>query len=146
MANILALVHVQKVCGDTLDSSAEVAIIVPCLDGTTMTFQEHPTRLYVYKLNVTNTAVGGYAMVSTGANQKHFFACQEIKATDAAWELYHKIRRPSDVEFQQILQNNVICNCPFTVRENTNMTSTNVKAGTNIIFSNPLTVGNGTDV
>jgi hypothetical protein len=32
------------------------------------------------------------------------------------------------------------------VGENTNMTGTNIKAGTTIIFSNPLTVGNSTDV
>jgi hypothetical protein len=32
------------------------------------------------------------------------------------------------------------------VGENTNVTGTNVIASTNIKFSNPLTVGNGTDV
>jgi hypothetical protein len=32
------------------------------------------------------------------------------------------------------------------VGKNTNVTSTNVIAGTNIKFSNPLTIGNGTDM
>jgi hypothetical protein len=33
-----------------------------------------------------------------------------------------------------------------TIGKNTNVTGTNVIAGTNIKFSNQLTVGNGTDV
>jgi hypothetical protein len=43
------------------------------------------------------------------------------------------------------MKNNPLFNARI-VGENTNMTSTNVKAGSTIIFSDPLTVGDGTDV
>lgn len=79
-------------------------------------FLEHPSGLYVYKSNNrTNEDVTGYyTLVSTVAAQKKLFSRREIKSADAARELYRKIGRPDEVEFQQILKNNLIRNCPVT--------------------------------
>jgi hypothetical protein len=53
-------------------------------------------------------------MVSTVASQKAMFSQREIKAADAARELYRKIGRPAESEFQRILKQHLIMNCPVT--------------------------------
>ena len=117
IANILSLAEVRKVCRVTMDTLAEPALLVHRLDGTVMKFLEHPSGLYVYKGNdrTTNDNVTGYyTMVSTVAQQKKMFSRREVALADAARELYRKIGRPDEVEFQKILQQNLIRNCPVT--------------------------------
>ena len=48
------------------------------------------------------------------AEQKKLFSRREIKAADAARELYRKIGRPDETEFDSILRRNLIRNCPVT--------------------------------
>ena len=115
IANILSLAEVRKVCRVTMDTSEEPALLVHRIDGSVMKFDEHPSGLYIYKCNSTNDRVTGYyTMVSTVAVQKAMFSRREIKAADAARELYRKVGRPSEAEFQSILKNNFIINCPVT--------------------------------
>ena len=114
IANILSLADVCKVCRVTMDSSAEAALHVHRLDGPVMTFAEHESGLYVYAPNVTNDCVTGYSFLSTVAAQKKMFSRREIKAADAARELYSKIGRSDEAEFQTILKRNLIRNCPVT--------------------------------
>ena len=42
------------------------------------------------------------------------FSRREVKAADDARELYRKIGRPDDAEFDSILRKNLIRNCPIT--------------------------------
>jgi len=53
-------------------------------------------------------------MLLTVAAQKHMFSQREVKAADTARELYWKIGRPDEAEFQTILRKNQIRNCPVT--------------------------------
>ncbi|KAI2510045.1 Reverse transcriptase (RNA-dependent DNA polymerase) [Fragilaria crotonensis] len=117
IANILSLAEVRKVCRVTMDTFDEPALIVHRIDGSTMKFVEHPSGLYIYKRNSTNVPVTGYSsytMVSTVAAQKRMFSRREIRAADVARELYRKIGRPAEAEFQRILKQNLIMNCPVT--------------------------------
>jgi hypothetical protein len=45
------------------------------------------------------------------------FSQRQIKDADQARELYRKIGRPDEVEFQNILRKNLIRNCPVTVAD-----------------------------
>ncbi len=106
IANILSLADVRKVCRVTMDTSHEPALLVHRLDGSVMKFIEHPSGLYVYKCNPTNKHVTGYSynLVSTVAAQKMMFSRREIQSADIARELYRKIGRPSEADFQSILK------------------------------------------
>jgi hypothetical protein len=53
-------------------------------------------------------------MISTVVEQKKLFSPRQIKDADQARELYRKLGRPDEVEFQNILRNNLIRNCPVT--------------------------------
>jgi hypothetical protein len=115
IANILSLAEVRKVCRITMDSSSEdPAMHVHRLDGSVMSFTEHPSGLYVYSPNDNSTSVATYTIVSTVAKQKKMFSRREVQAADNARELYRKIGRPSEAVFQQILRQNLIRNCPVT--------------------------------
>jgi hypothetical protein len=119
IANILSLAEVCKVCRVTMDTSTEPAIVVHRVDGTVMKFVEHPSGLYIYKRNPTNASATGYSFVSTVAAQKAMFSRREIKAADVARELYRKIGRPAETEFQRILKQHLIMNCPVTPEDAT---------------------------
>ena len=115
IANILSLADVRKVCRVTMDSHNEPALHVHRIDGSVMKFTEHESGLYVYNPNQTNDiVVTGYSMLSTVAEQKKLFSRREVKAADAARELYRKIGRPDEAEFDSILRKNLIRNCPVT--------------------------------
>jgi hypothetical protein len=79
------------------------------LDGTVIKFTEHPSGVHVFNpRNVTNNCVNEYTMISTVAKQK------KIQAADATRNLYRKIGHPDEAEFQSILRNNFIRNCPVS--------------------------------
>jgi hypothetical protein len=115
IANILSLAEVRKVCRITMDTSCESAINVHRLDGSIMKFVEHDSGLYVYSsANVTNNTVSAYTLISTVVEQKKMFTQREIKAADTARMLYRNLGRPDEAEFQHILRQNLIRNCPVT--------------------------------
>jgi hypothetical protein len=115
IANILSLADVRKVCRVTMDSFDGPTINVHRLDSSIMQFHEHASGLYVYNTNsVTNNNIYDYTMLSTVADQKKLFTQREIHAADAARALYHQLGRPDEVEFESILRNNLIRNCPVT--------------------------------
>jgi hypothetical protein len=115
IANILSLSDVRKVCRVTLDTASAPTMCVHRLDGSIMEFQEHPSGLYVFvPPNDTNNSVTAYTMISTVAEQKKLFTRREVQAADAARDLYRKIGRPSEAQFQTILRGGFIRNCPVT--------------------------------
>ena len=97
-----------------MDSSTKAALHVHRLDRSTMKFVEYPSGLCVYDPNASNASIDAYTMVSTVAEQKKFFSNREIKDADAARELYRKLGRPNEAEFQYILKHNLLRNCPIT--------------------------------
>ena len=113
IANILSLSEVRKVCRVTMDSNAEPSINVHRVNGSIMSFIEHPSGLYVYNPN-SNEIVSAYTLLSTVADQKKMFSRREIEAADEARALYRKLGRPSDDDFIRLLSNNNIQNCPIT--------------------------------
>jgi len=117
IANILSLADVRRVCRVTMDSSREPALHVHRLDGTVMKFIKHESGLYVYAPPVSHSGPTDYTMLSTVAEQKKLFSCREIQAADDARALYRKIGRPDEAEFQSILSQNLIRNCPITPRD-----------------------------
>jgi hypothetical protein len=115
IANILSLADVCNVCRVTMDSAADSAMHVHRLDGSLMTFTRHASGLYIYNANDDiSVTVNAYTLLSTVAAQKKLFSPREIRSADAARDLYRKIGRPSEAEFQSILRNNLIRNCPVT--------------------------------
>jgi hypothetical protein len=60
-------------------------------------------------------ATGDHSFVSTVVDNKALFVAREIDAADKARELYRKLGRPSQQQFEDILSKNVIMNCPVTV-------------------------------
>jgi hypothetical protein len=117
IANILSLAEVRKVCRITMDSSIAPVMNVHRLDGSIMQFVEHECGLYIFNPNTTNNTVSTYTMISTVVEQKKMFSQRQIKDVDQARELYRKIGRPDEVEFQNILRKNLIRNCPVTVAD-----------------------------
>jgi hypothetical protein len=115
IANILSLADVRKVCRVTMDSLVDPSMHVHRLDGSVMRFVERESGLYVYApVNAVSANVHAYTMVSTVAEHKKMFSPRAIKAADAARALYRRIGRPSEADFQRILRNNLIRNCPVT--------------------------------
>jgi Zinc knuckle len=112
IANILSLSDVRKVCRVTMDTSEDTAMCVHRLDGSVMRFVEHESGLYVF--NSTNNTVTAYTLLNTVTNQKKMFSQREVTDADAARSLYRKLGRPSESEFQHILRNNFVHNCPVT--------------------------------
>lgn len=119
--SILSLAEVRKVCRiSTMDSSSDPAMHVHRLDGSVMSFTEHPSGLYVCSPYDSNTIVTAYTMVSTVAQQKKMFSRREVQAADNACDLYRRIARPSNAEFQRILRQSLIGkNCPVTPDDDT---------------------------
>jgi hypothetical protein len=114
IANILSLADVCKVCRVTMDSYKTPSINVHRKDGSIMLFVEHPSGLYEYDSNVSNNSVTAYTLVSTVAHQKKIFTPRQVRDADLARSLYRYIGRPSEADFQRILRNNFIRNCPVT--------------------------------
>jgi hypothetical protein len=113
LANILSLSEVRKVCRVTMDTGDEAATSVHRLNGSVMKFVKHKSGLNVFVPD-SSDVITGYSLVSTVAAHKRMFTQREIKAADAARNLYRKIGRPSEAEFHSILSRNVIRNCPVT--------------------------------
>ncbi|KAI2493025.1 hypothetical protein MHU86_21526 [Fragilaria crotonensis] len=97
-----------------MDTIAEPAMHVHRLDGSTMKFVEHECGLYVYFPSNSSNNVGAYTLVSTVAEQKKLFSRRDIANADMARTLYRAIGRPSEAEFQRILDSGCIRNCPVT--------------------------------
>ena len=105
IANILSLADVCKVCRVMMDTTAERAMCVHCLDSSVMKFSEHPSGLYVFAGNgASKDKVIAYSMLTTVTEQKKMFSWREIKAADNARAFYRKLGRPNEAEYQALLR------------------------------------------
>jgi hypothetical protein len=123
LANILSMAAVRKICRITMDSSVEAAMNVHRVDGSIMKFREFKSGLYYYDVagpktdqtdpNFSSTPANNL-FLSTVAGNKASFTCREVEGADKARALYRKIGPPSEKDFNDILDNNRITNCPLT--------------------------------
>jgi hypothetical protein len=116
LANILSMAAVRKVCCITIDTSIEAIMRVHRKDGTVMTFKEYKSGPYYYNpgpKHVVTQATPTY--LSTPEPQtKEPTQGAKLKERTELRALYKKIGQPSEKEFTDILQNNLIRNCPVT--------------------------------
>jgi hypothetical protein len=115
LANILSMAAVRKVCRIAMDTSVEGAMNVHRLDGTIMKFTEYSSGLYYYDSNnPSSTNSRDYLFLNTVAANKLTYTRRKIEGADKARALYKKIGRPSEKDFTEILEHNLIQNCPVT--------------------------------
>ena len=122
LANILSLAEVRKNNRVTMDTAEEAAMIVHRQDGSEMKFIEFKTGLYYYDGKVpetdnsgnNNDTISSYSFVQTVANNKKLYHKREIEGANKARELYIRLGRPSQHQFQKMLANNMIPDCPIT--------------------------------
>jgi hypothetical protein len=119
LANILSMAEVRKVCRITMDTSIEASMNMHRKDGTIMKFKEYQTGLYYFdtgKPRLSNVTSPGqdYLFLNTVAENKRTYTWRKIEGADKARALYVKIGRPSKIEYTEILQENLIRNCPMT--------------------------------
>jgi hypothetical protein len=120
LANILSMAAVRKVCRITMDTSVEAAMLVHRTDGSIMKFQEFTSGLYYYDASAYSHALtdtsqtDAYLFLNTVAGNKEHYTLREIKGADKARVLYRNIGHPSEKDYNEILDNNRIRNCPVT--------------------------------
>jgi hypothetical protein len=118
LANILSMAEVSKVCRITMDTFVTKAMHVHRADGSLMTFQEYSNGLYFYdaaaRPNSTSTHQDDYLFLNTVASNKACYTRREIEGADKARALYRKLVYPSEPDYNTILQNNFVRNCPVT--------------------------------
>ena len=88
-----------------------------------MKFAEYKSGLYYYdaskdnapaESNNTSATVEAYLFLNTVAGNKAAYPQHKIEGADKARALYRKLGHPSEHEFNNILNNNMIRNCPIT--------------------------------
>jgi Zinc knuckle len=120
IANILALSEVRKVCRVTMDTTLDLCMVIHRTDGSQMKFSEHSSGLYYYDAHSTTSdstndvSIDNCTLVNTVSKNKQPFVTREIELADTARELYRKLGRPSEQQFEDILKKNLILNCPVT--------------------------------
>ena len=86
-------------------------------DGSTMKFVEHDNGLYYYdgihhKSPPMDT--NDFSFVQTVHKNKKMFSRRELEGADKARDLYIKLGRPSQAQFQHMLSHHMIPDCPVT--------------------------------
>ena len=118
VGNILALRDVRQLCQVTLDTAVEAVLVVHLPDGSFLRFVEHLDGLYLLVPIVnssTNPPNYSYSCVSTAADNRAAFTRRELEGADRERQLYRTIGRPSQWQFEAILDRGSILNCcPIT--------------------------------
>ena len=114
IANILSLAEIRRLCRITMDSSESPSISVHRPDGSTLSFHEHPSGLYVHSPHPSSLPTATYTFLSTVAANKKQFTPRQIQQADAARRLYRMLGRHDEKQFRAILNDNHIINCPLT--------------------------------
>ena len=124
LANILSMAEVRKQCRITMDTNVEAAMCVHKKNGEIMKFIEYETGLYYYdakdhKFTSSNKHsskdINAYLFLNTVRSLKDQYTAQEIEGADKARSLFRKLGYPSEAVFHNILNNNLIRNCPITI-------------------------------
>ena len=114
IANFLSLAEVRQKCRVTMDTDIGPVLHIHKKDGSTIKFTEHTNGLYVHN---PYAPTKDYTFVSTVEANKQLYTDREVSEAEAALALHRKLGRPSQKHFEQILQNNLIRNCPVTIHD-----------------------------
>ena len=123
LTNVLALCDVAKHCRVTMDSQAELALLVhlpladDCDTPTVLRFTQHDNGLYLYspgEANYTKVPICAYSCLQSVARNRSAFSRRNLAGADRAFELYRKLGRPSPARFMAILRDNHLHNAPVT--------------------------------
>jgi len=120
LANILSLAEVQKKFRVTMDTSFKLALCMHCCDVSIMKFvdsrQDFTILTPILRWLITSWAIRLMPILYHNCSQNQFIYHQrEIEAADCAQKLYQMIGQPSIKQFEDILCNNSIHNCPVTI-------------------------------
>ena len=111
IANILSLSNVQRLYKITYDSTRGNRFVVH-LGNRLISFEQCPKGLYFY-----DTKQSGLLFVATVKGKKQSYTKREVKGAEAARKLQQVIQFPTTNQFKEIIRNNVIKNCPITLRD-----------------------------
>ena len=95
-----------------MDTAVEPAMIVHRTDGRLMKFVEFGNGLYFHDPSRTD-----YVFLNTVDDNKSMFTPREIASADAAIILHKRLGRPAQLQFEQILRDGLIYNCPVTLAD-----------------------------
>ena len=101
----------------TLDTAVEAVLVVHLPDSSFLRYVEHLEGLYLLVPSVnpaTNPPNYSYLCVSTVADNHAVFTRWELEGADRARQLYRTIGRPSQRQFEAILDCGSILSCPIT--------------------------------
>jgi len=102
-----------------MDTALEASMSIHRADKSIMKFMEFRMGLCYHdtnpSINSTSEYVSGYSFVTTVAGNKDRYLHCKIEVADCAWELYTMIGCPLQQQFEHILNNNLISNCPVMV-------------------------------
>jgi hypothetical protein len=112
IANILSLARVrEKGYRITFDSSNDNVFAIEKPDGTIRTFHESTRGLYYLD---TATAQTGVAMINTVQENKNRYTQRDYSRAVLARKIQATIGRPSTRQFIDIVERNLLPNCPIT--------------------------------
>ena len=117
VANILSLAQVRRTCRVTMDTGSSSTITVHKVDGSKFVFTESKDGLYIYDTGISPSPHVGCVFVQSVEDNKAMFTNREIENADRARSLYRALGRPSQQQFEDVLQKNLIMNCPVTVED-----------------------------
>ncbi|KAG7373305.1 reverse transcriptase RNA-dependent DNA polymerase [Nitzschia inconspicua] len=134
LANIISLAHLASVCRVTMDSAVEKAFRVYRNDGSILLFREYKNGLYYHDYTdpsfvepapspalpassspALTLDTPACSLLQTVRENKTRFTRREVDAADRARDLYVKLHRPGQDQFEDLLAHNRIRNCPITV-------------------------------
>eukprot|EP00957_Ditylum_brightwellii_P190731 14520309-Ditylum_brightwellii.AAC.1 len=110
IANILSLASVQKEHHVTYDSQHGNNFLVERKNGTVRKSKQSERGLYYLIMDDND-----YVLVSTVANNKTKYSPCDYSRAVAARNLHKTIGRPSLKPYLDIVDNNRLMNCPFTI-------------------------------
>ena len=114
LVNIISLDLLQAKYHTTFDSEKKNAFTVEVSDVLTITFEGFGSGLYFVNLN---TPVNAYplSLLNTVTENKQFFNRREIEGAEAARAQQGQIGWPSDLEYYEIIRDNLLTNSKATL-------------------------------
>jgi hypothetical protein len=109
IANILSLARVKEKHRVTFDSAGQNKFVVHKADGTTRCFKQSRRGLYYLEAGASTIV-----LVNTVADNKSKYTNRDYSRATLARKIQNIIGRPSIRTFLQIVDNNLMPNCPIT--------------------------------
>ena len=111
IANILSLSRVQEKYRVTFDSNVDGSFFIHKPDGTHRIFSKSKSGLYYLD---TNDKLNGIGLFTTVEQNQTKFTRRELQGATLARKIQNLIGRPSTRTFTNIVNKNLLKNCPIT--------------------------------